>query len=93
MADPAGGDTSGDAYFIRPQQFLTTALGITVGVAWNNAVREVVDDVVGTDTGFGALVYAVLVTLIVLLIFYTVNLTHWFHTGGEEKGSGAGARG
>ena len=83
-----GTPAADDPQFINSRKFLTTALSITVGIAWNKAVREMVDEVLGTDTGFGAAVYAVLVTVVVLLIFYTVNLTHWFHVDSGEDAKG-----
>jgi len=62
--------------FIDPQRLLTTGLGISVGVAWNAAIREIVDDFLPTDESTGALVSAVLVTVLAVIIWALANLFH-----------------
>jgi hypothetical protein len=65
--EPSGPD------FIDPQRLFTTALGITVGLSWNTAVREAVDEYVDVKSAGGALWVAVLVTLLTIAVFYLAN--------------------
>ena len=62
--------------FIDPQRLFTTALGISVGVAWNAAMREVVDDYLPTDESTGALVSAVLITVLAVIVWAMANLCY-----------------
>ena len=82
-----------DDSFFKPRQLLATALGISVGISWNNAVRELVDDYVKTDTGEGAFYTALMVTVIVVLIYFATNWTHRTAVGlfGETKAPSGGS--
>jgi len=62
--------------FLEPSRLVNTALGITVGIAWNNAVREGVDDFVGKNVADNALITAVLITLVVLVMYFLMNKGH-----------------
>lgn len=80
-------DSAEDDSFFKPRQLLATALGISVGISWNNAVRELVDDYVKTDTGEGAFYTALMVTVLAVLIYFATNWTHRTAVGlfGETK--------
>ncbi len=59
--------------FLEPGRLVNTALGITVGIAWNNAVREAVDDFAGKSIVESALYTAILITLTVFIMYFLLN--------------------
>lgn len=79
--------------FLEPAKVMNTAMAITVGIAWNNAVKEGVSDFLGLSDAEGAITAAVLITLTVIVLFYLLNRGHGIISGMSGKTPGAGLRG
>lgn len=64
-----GGEVSGK---LREQTagYITTALGIVAGLAWNDAIKGLIEYLfpISKDTLFARFIYAVLITLVVVLV-------------------------
>lgn len=82
--------------FIDPQRLFTTALGITVGLSWNNAVREAVDEYIDVETAGGAVWAAVLITLLAVAVYHLANvfyrITHSAFSSPQEEFGGRARR-
>jgi hypothetical protein len=71
--------------FLEPAKVMNTAMAITVGIAWNNAVKEGVSDFLGLSDAEGAIAAAVLITLTVIVLFYLLNRGHGIISGMSGK--------
>lgn len=70
-------------------EIATGALIFTVAIAWNNATRSIIDHMYPkTDTKShiaAQLIYAILITIIVIIIMYSYNAVHSIATICIEK--------
>jgi hypothetical protein len=60
---------------------LMTALGLTVALSWNTAAKETIDaihPVKDKNNAFMYVVYAVVVTIIAIMILYTISFAKVF---------------
>lgn len=69
----------------RTFTYLVAAFGLVAGLAWNEAVKSLIDYFfpLSANTLFAKFVYAILITLIV--VFVTVYLEKALKTDGEEN--------
>ncbi|MBI2036737.1 MAG: hypothetical protein HYT14_00025 [Candidatus Liptonbacteria bacterium] len=68
--------------------YIVTALGLVAGLAWNEAIKAFIEQVisVGGNTFFAKLLYAGIVTIIV--VFASVYLTRLLKDKEEEQERG-----
>lgn len=68
----------------RTVGYITAALGLVAGLAWNDAIKSIIETVYpfGQGTMWAKLIYAVLVTI--LIVFVTIYLMKWTKKDGAK---------